>query len=154
MATPKTRLLNALHAMITEARKASDHPNSAPHVRHAMLRGRFYRRIDNDIEIKRRLLSGGLDVEIRKYLKAIEEGVYEDRPGPDQLALWPEDKREIIKDIDRTRVFVPSRNEFVDLLPDEISHDECVEAGEYLIQKGEETVRVGRLVVRLGQAGW
>jgi|ERR1700733_7320195 len=69
---------------------------------------------------------------------------HDDRQGADdQLALWPDAYRPLLKQIDRAEVYVPSRKEWVRLEPGEISRSNVKEAAEYLRQQGRETIRRG-----------
>lgn len=61
--------------------------------------------------------------------------------------------RSYVEQIDRERVWVPSRDEFVELVPDALQPGEMREAGEYLLQHGADCIRRGRLLVRLAEIG-
>ena len=69
---------------------------------------------------------------------------------PEQLTLqWPEHVRQIVADIDRDMLYVPSRDEYVPLLPGEIAKSELREAAAHLRAHGEDTLRVAGLIDRL-----
>ena len=53
------------------------------------------------------------------------------------------------KMIGRDAVCVPSRSSFADITPEDMTPDEMDEAGDYLIEKGEESITRGRLLKRL-----
>lgn len=57
--------------------------------------------------------------------------------------------RQTVGQIDRERVWVPSRDEFVELVPDALSASEMREAGNHLLQHGADCIRRGRLLLRL-----
>jgi hypothetical protein len=70
---------------------------------------------------------------------------------------WPAPLRDIVAQIRRSRVYVPSRHRNVQLEPSEISRVECAEAGEFLMRLAGETRRDGELLVQLSRqnaAGW
>lgn len=112
-----------------------------------MLTKRFLKKIVHVRGLRMHLFAYGLSQEIRRYLKNRNDD--DDGSTIDQLDLWPMNLRSIIGDIDRARVFVPSRGEFIELIPSAINAKETREAGEYLIIKGQDTIRVGRRLVSL-----
>ena len=67
--------------------------------------------------------------------------------------MWPTEAQQCVEPINRERVWVPSRNEFVELAPDAVAPNEIREAGEYLLQHGADCIRRGRLLVRLAEIG-
>lgn len=95
------------------------------------------------------LLSVGIEAELRMMLK----GDRPDDADPAQLGLWPDVVRALVGEINRARVFVPARNEFVELIPAAISRDEVNEAGDYLIAKGEDSIKVGKKLKDLSRLG-
>jgi hypothetical protein len=114
-----------------------------------MLGKPFLRQIAKIRGLRMHLLAGGLMKDIREYLKSDpNEG---DGVGHDQLAFWPAALRPLVKDIDRARVFVPARGEFVMLNPKAISKEEVSESGDYLIAKGEDCIRVGKRLKELAR---
>jgi len=114
-----------------------------------MLRRPFLKRIAHARGLRMHLVASGLSVEIRRYLKNDND----DGNGVtiSQLDLWPARLRPIITEIDRARVFVPSRGEFVPLAPDEITSKEAKEAGDYLVAKGKDCIRVGKQLITLSR---
>jgi hypothetical protein len=141
-------LIEKLRALITEARVACTSPNSAPAVSHTMLSKPFLKRIARLRGVRMHLIASGINNEVRRYLKGTDE---DDGVDFDQLKLWPENLRDEVKAIDRSRVFVPSRGEFVELVPSAIDAKETREAGEYLVAKGEDCIRVGNALKRLAR---
>lgn len=99
--------------------------------------------------LEERLIAIGLNKEIREFLKQEREDT--SPSSADQVDMWPEALRPLIRDIDRERVYVPSLGNFVRIIPDEISSQQAEEAGEYLVVKGTETIRVGKLLIRLAR---
>lgn len=144
---PRTTLLDHLRSLISEARIALAHPNSTPAIKHEMLKRPFLKRIAHVKGLRMHLLANGLESEIRHYLKNEEDPA----PGasPSQLALWPKHLRPYVQDINRARVFVPSMGEFVELVPARITPEQVEEAGDYLVDKGKETIRIGELLIEL-----
>jgi hypothetical protein len=141
-------LIERLRALITEARVACASPNSAPAVSHTMLSKAFLKKIARSRGVRMHLIASGINNEVRRYLKGTDE---DDGVDFDQLRLWPENLRDEVKAIDRARVFVPSRGEFVMLDPKIISREETNEAGEYLVGKGEDCIRAGKALIRLSK---
>jgi hypothetical protein len=140
-----TSLQGKLWSLYREARITCDEPNKAPSVRRKLLishRGQ----IAAIAGAEQHLLAVGLEADIRKMLKTEHDDDPADRS---QLLLWPDRMRSIIVDIDRAHVFVPSRGEFVDLVPTRISRPEVKAAGEYLITKGRASISVGQKLKRL-----
>jgi hypothetical protein len=103
-----------------------------------------------DADVQKHILAEGWRNVVMRYLKEIRNGDDgEEGMATIQADFWPESLRETIVDIDRVRVFVPSRMEYVSLMPDAISKREIREAGEHLIKKGEECIRIGKLLIQL-----
>jgi hypothetical protein len=142
----------ALRAIINEARLVCEHPNSTAAIAQMMLTKPFLRRLVRE-GCRMQLLAAGLNVEIRRYLKGSDDPDEDDATAR-QLEFWPKRHRTIVEDIDRARVYVPSRREFVPLEPSALTPDEAKEAGEYLIAKGENCTRIGRRLVALAEMGW
>lgn len=138
-----------LRSLIHEARLEAENPNSQPSVRHTMLGSKFLPRIERKAALRRLAIALGLESEIRRVLKNDLET--EDGVTSEQVLQWPLPLQELVTDIDRARVFVPSRHEFVPLVPDELSKQETIEAGEYLVAKGEDCIRVGNRLKDLGE---
>ncbi len=140
-------MIEQLREMINQARLKCSAPNSVPAISHVMLGRPFQRKLARIRGLRTHLLSLALATEIRRYLKNdTDEG---DGVTRDQLEFWPATLRPLIKEIDRARVFVPSRGEFVMLDPTAISASEVKEAGDYLISKGEDCIRIGGALNRL-----
>ena len=141
-------MLTSLRNLISEARLKCDEPNSVPAINHVMIGRPFLRRISKVRGLRMHLISYAIAAEIRRFLKNdTDEG--DDGSTASQLTLWPTRLQPFVKEINRARVFVPSRGEFVLLQPKEISKAEVSEAGDYLIAKGEDCIRVGRELVQL-----
>lgn len=88
-------------------------------------------------------MADGAAVSIRDMLKHQANGAPELGIAEKQLSLWPAPLRSALTDVGVPRVYVPSREEFVLLAPDEISIEETIEAGDYLILKGQNCIRRG-----------
>ena len=142
----------ALRAIINEARLVCEHPNSTAAIAQLMLTKPFLRRLVKE-GCRMQLLAAGLNVEIRRYLKGSDDE-NEDDATAHQLDLWPERHRKMVGIIGRTRVYVPSANEFIPLEPNLLTPEQAKEAGEYLIAKGENCTRIGRRLVALAEMGW
>jgi hypothetical protein len=99
------------------------------------------------------LVADGLAIEIRRFLKGTGDDTGDGDIGVTkaQLAFWPKHLRSVVEDINRARVFVPSRKEFVLLSPECITPKEVDDAGEYLIAKGEDCIRVGTQLTDLAE---
>jgi hypothetical protein len=148
---PRTTWHEALRALINEARVECENPNSSSAIGQLMLTRPFLRKLVKS-DVRMHLLAAGLNLEIRRYLKADaddEEGV-----TLDQLELWPRRHQNIVRDIGRARVYVPSRGEFVPLEPKALTPQEAKAAGQYLISRGEDYTRVGTRLVQLSKLGW
>jgi len=141
------KLIEILRSFISEARAECEHPNSQPAVQHTMLTRPFLRRILRTRGLKMHLIATGLGQEIRRFLKTDpDDGGTVTR---NQLELWPARLQSLVQDIGMSRVFVPSRNEFVLLAPKSIGAEEVREAGRYLITKGEDCIRRGETLISL-----
>jgi hypothetical protein len=98
------------------------------------------------------ILALGMNLVVRRHLK---QGPAErDGTSAHQLDMWSPRHRALVKEIDRAAVYVPSREEFVPLVPDDISPIETSEAGQYLVEFGEDCVRAGTQLLRLARLGW
>jgi hypothetical protein len=146
---PQTTPVDTLRSLINEARLACEHPNSSPALSHLMMTKPFLKRIMRMRGVWMHLLAYGLNSEIRRFLKGDEADG--DGSTVDQLDLWPAHLRAVVADIDRARVFVPSRGEYVSLEPTAITIDETQEAGDFLIVKGQNCVRIGTQLVELSK---
>jgi hypothetical protein len=131
---PRATQVDALRAIINEARLACDHPNSTSAIAQLMLTKPFLRRLARQ-RLQMHLLAIGLNHEIRRCLKEGDDAG-EDDATVRQLGLWPQRHRTLVEDIDRAQVYVPSRGEFVPLEPDALTPQQAMEAGEFLIAKG------------------
>lgn len=147
-----TKPTERIRAIIRDARRAIGSPDNAPAVANEIL-GRLWDDVIADQDVLRHLLARGLNAEIRAFLSRY----YDDQGGANvraaQLSMWPEAARSYVEQIDRERVWVPSRDEFVELVPDALQPGEMREAGEYLLQHGADCIRRGRLLVRLAEIG-
>jgi hypothetical protein len=137
-----------LDALIEEARDNCENPNSQQAVRHEVLG------MDLEIDIKTYLECLGLAAHIRSFLKKKPQYGESDSLVIGQLKLWPANLQDTISDINRARVFVPSRSEYIPLLPTEITSAETREAGNYLVAKGVECIRVGKQLQQLAKNNW
>jgi len=140
-----------VRAIIRDARRSIGTPDNAPAVANAILSG-MWEAVTADQDVLRHLLARGLNAEIRAFLSRH----YDNQDGADaaklraaQLSMWPEAARTYVEQIDRERVWVPSRDEFVELVPDALQPGELREAGEHLLQHGADCIGRGRLLLRL-----
>jgi hypothetical protein len=141
-----------LREVIRDARRSIGAPDNAPAVANAIISG-MWQRIIEDTDVHRLLMARGLNAEIRAFLtRHCQYGSDDARAvRAEQLSMWPTEARQCVEQINRERVWVPSRDEFVELAPDAVSPDEIREAGEYLLQHGADCIRRGRLLLRLAE---
>lgn len=145
----------SLNDLIREAQKACGVPRNARLVVAQMLFGKIWKKATANDDIHRHVMREGFDQLTRKFLKQVQEDdadTSDDDITVEQLDLWPDEaKRQLVKNIERVRVYVPSRGEYVDLRPDRISRPETIEAGGHLISHGADCTRRGKLLVELGK---
>lgn len=137
--------------LIRHAREQSPNRDSAPAVANVMLTT-LWGEIENDDGVLRHLVARGLNGVIRDLLKR-HDG--DDAPAPArarQVEMFPSAVRSLVEKIDRERVWVPSRDAFVELVPDAMSPDEMREAGTYLLSHGQDTINRGKLLMALAAA--
>lgn len=148
---PRTNtMMDRVRSFIHKARLGSPHPNSSSDVLHMIMGPKFQKLVKDDKDVARYIVARGWEGEIRAYLKGIPNGETEEEGmSKAQADFWPDTLRQIVIDINRARVYVPSRMEYVPLMPETISRIEVKEAGEYLIRKGEECLRVGNRLIQL-----
>jgi len=143
--------IDKLRSIINEARLVCEHPNSQPAVSHTILTRPFLKKIARARGLRMHLVGVGLSQEIRRFLK----NDFDDGSGgvatKAQLELWPAKLRPFIEEINKARVFVPSRGEFVLLTPIDLSKDETKEAGQYLITQGNDCIRTGSQLISLSR---
>jgi hypothetical protein len=148
-----------LRVLIVEAQEKCGAPNNAREIVHQMRFGKIFSKIETDEDIKINLLQNGLNHEVREFLKNGNVGIDPDSEAApaavgideDQFELWPSPLRDLVANIKRTRVYVPSRGEHVPIMPQEISRAETAEAGEYLKRLASETHREGELLIELSK---
>lgn len=139
---------NRLRSMIQEARLASGRPDNAPAVVQATLR--LYRdAIREDSNLLDALIADALNPIIRALLKSQRGYEAASESLTKQLDMWAEEARSLVEQIGREAVFVPSRGEFVQLVPDAMTAPEMQEAGQYLIGHGDDCIRRGKSLIRL-----
>ena len=146
-----TKPTERVRAIIRDARRSIGSPDNAPAVANAIL-SQMWTAVTADQDVLRHLLARGLNAEIRAFLSRH----YDEKDGSDakqlraaQLSMWPEAARTYVEQVGRERVWVPSRDEFVELVPDALQPGELREAGEHLLQHGTDCIRRGRLLLRL-----
>src|SRR5262245_46416938 len=84
---PLSPMMEKLRDVISAARSETTAPNSVPAISHVMLGRPFMRKLARVRGLRTHLIAGGLNGEIRRYLKRDpEEG---DGISRSQLALWP-----------------------------------------------------------------
>jgi hypothetical protein len=128
---------------IRQAQLTVKNPNSAPEITQSILKHKF------DDETEAMLRAVGAAQWVRSDLKAFTES-----PRRDQIELWPTHLQTLALDIDRARVYVPSSRTYKELTPANITPTQCREAGNYLIEKGEECIIRGRFLVKLSNKSW
>jgi hypothetical protein len=137
--------------LVQAARGEVARSDNAPSVVNAIL-SLHWDELTADEDLLRHIVARGLNAIVREVLTrpvaGEESKLLADRA---QLALWPPGQREIVARINRERVFVPSREDFVELVPDAMTDAELDEAGDYLIEHGEDAVQRGRAIKRLAQ---
>jgi len=140
-----------LRDFIREARNISQNPDNAPAIATVLLGESMWPGVKSDEEVLRILAAGGVNASIRAYLARFgSNDTAESRESRDrQLELWSFDAKELVQQINRERVWVPSRDEFVELVPDALNADEIREAGRYLIAHGKDCIRRGEMLIAL-----
>jgi hypothetical protein len=137
-------------ALIAEARKNVFNPDSAPALVNHLVNAQRAA-LAEDAEVADLVTSVGWNKIVRDTLARHNAA---DADGPaikEQLALWADTERAIVERINRARVYVPSRREHVELIPDALNAKEIAEAGAYLIALGEDTIRRGRDLRQLAE---
>jgi hypothetical protein len=138
--------------LIREAHKLCN-VNNASIITATIMHGELWRKLEADREAHRYATNYGIYQLSLVYLKHIKDDE-DNGASPDQLSFWKSDRhRQIVKQINRERVYVPSRHEHVLLRPDQISKPEVLEAGDYLIDHGTDCVREGKLLRKLAKLG-
>ena len=139
--------------LIRGARAVSANPNSAPAVTHTLLTS-MWAAIQADQPTLRYWAAKGINADVRRLLKGHQADSEDDggHARQQQLEMFDPKVQHIVAEIDRERLFVPSRAEFVQLTPDGLSIQEMREAGGFLIGKGEDCIRRGKAVMRLADA--
>ncbi|WP_424138630.1 hypothetical protein [Roseomonas chloroacetimidivorans] len=136
--------------LVQLARADAVSPDNAPAVVNALLTVRREEAFADE-ELMTLVLSKGWNQLVREVLSRHFRDDDTAPPRAAQLALWPEEQRSTVEQIDRERVFVPSRGDFVELVPDALTAAELREAGEYLLVHGRDTIRRGEALIRLAQ---
>ena len=102
-----------------------------------------------DAECMAQLARGGLADVVRALIKG---SPISDAVSASQMGLWEPHQQSIVNEIGREAVYVPSRDAFVELMPGLIDADEVIEAGHYLHDEGNATIRRGDLLILLGES--
>ncbi len=144
------RLHERVRELVREARATAADPDSVRSVQGALLSG-FMGAIKADPDVHRLFIATAANRFVRDVLKMFREEMEQTaaQARAAQLSFWPADARGIVEQIDRERVFVPSREQFVELVPDALTIAEIREAGQHLIQKGQDTMRRGQALLQL-----
>jgi hypothetical protein len=140
--------------MFRDVRTSLGNSRDAKQIVGTMMFGKRYHEIMSDDDLHRHLLAQGVSHGVRSLLK---EGEDDDsgKVTSDQLALWPRGHhRTLVENIGRRRVYVPSRGEFLELEPTQISPIEAKEAGKFLHVQAGEMRRRGDFLIELGDLGW
>lgn len=149
---------------IRAAQERVPNKGSASAITHVLVNG-LREEVDADEEVSCLVLGAGWNQIVRGALKDfIVAGSYETADGDGgedddesgaskarQGLLWPVQCREDLETVNRAAVFVPSRGEHVPLTPLDLTPVEVNEAGEYLLQKGEDCLRRGRALIRMAR---
>jgi len=153
MRKPLKSAVQRIRSLIHEARNECSEPNSQPAItRRIITFKRFLGEIETDRGMLMHLLARGLEQEVRFVLKKTNDESDHHGCTDQQIEMWPETLRQLVKDINRARVFVPSLGEFIELEPEALTRDQINEAGAYLIGKGHDCIRVGNALVTLSRA--
>lgn len=141
-----------LREIVARARVRSGQPNHAPAVVSTLMKD-FHDELYADAAIRDMIFSLGLSQLVREVLRETQGQDAKDtmRLRAKQLELWEPEYRELLGKIDRAAVFVPSRDDHVELTPNEISTAELFEAGQYLITMGHECITRGQAIVQLAE---
>lgn len=137
-----------LAAIINEARLMVEDPESSTQVTHMLLTKPWLRRLAR-AGCRMQLLSAGILLKVGQHLKTNRDDATEQ-----QYELWPQAHRSLVRDINRARVYVPSAAQYVPLDPAHITPRQTTEAGQYLVDKGQDCIRVGNLLLKLGKFRW
>jgi hypothetical protein len=147
MTTPHDRM----RALIREARLSVHHRGSVPAVVSELVRSASDT-IRHDDDLFGLVLATALNKLVRDALKrSAESADHAEGLRAEQMEMFPPEARPTVEQIDRAEVFVPSRDEFVPLLPGHISPQEMDEAGIYLIAHGADCIRRGEALRRLSR---
>ena len=98
-------------------------------------------------EFSETLIARGLSDLVRALIKASPIG----RLPAAQIGLWSPTQAALVEQIGRESLYVPSRGAFVDLTPDNFTADMMDEAGDYLHNEANATMRRADLVKALAQ---
>lgn len=92
------------------------------------------------------VVGAGWNSTVRSFIK---------KPGVDgraaQLDFWPEEQRELVAAVGVSAIFVPSRSQFVALIPGMLTPSEVYEAAVFMRDKGEESIRRSQSLFRLSE---
>lgn len=142
--------LERVRDIIRAVRAASPSPDNAKVIVNTVL-SKHLDELAADDELVAALLRGAIGLQVRELLKNFGG----DNAGPmrsRQLSMFPERLHVIVEQIDRERVFVPSRSEYVELVPDAMTTAEMREGGAYLVNMGEDCIRRGKALISLAAA--
>jgi hypothetical protein len=106
---------------------------------------RHYEEIITDASLGRMLVTESMTTLARTMLKLGDDDA---RQGQLTFADYPIAVRPILRAVGRQAVHVPSRNAIVPITATEMSTAEMREAGEYLVEQGEDCIRRGRHLIR------
>jgi hypothetical protein len=146
--------------IIGRAQALSGAPRNVRAVVAQMMHGELWDEIIADPIVHKMIVRAGLDLRVAAFIKQLKktavDGVLDALPlSEPMLALWPEGPaRELVVKIDRAAVYVPREGEYVDMLPDVLTPETAIEAGQHLIAHGEDTIRRGQYLIDLGEMGW
>lgn len=141
--------LEQLHAVFASAREECTDRGSVSALAHKLQQGKFKKKLtEGMVEY---LTALGLNQALREFLKHYANDDAEEAASQAQLNLWPAPLQQDVHDVNRARVFVPSRNMFVPLDPKHITAAEVREASIYMEKKAAETSRRADALMRLAE---
>lgn len=147
-----------LNDFIRRAQEKAGSTRNVKSIVSQLLYGALWKEIQADEVVHRQFMRVGCDHYTAEYLKRIvaaleESGVLTDT-ADDQLDLWPETARQLVKSIARASVYVPSAEQYLKLQPGSITHEQVIEAGQHLITHGQDSMRRGERLIELGGLPW
>ena len=151
--TPREFVTTILKAEFRLGEEQARRVMMTAHQRGVCVVGVFTREIAEDGDAVKELALDGLSTFVRSIIKGYKHDA--DVGGSTrarQLEMFDERLHPLVIEIDREAVFVPSRDEYVELTPDAMTPREMREAGTYLVAKGRDCISRGETLMRLADA--